>query len=104
MRTFHIGGTAQAVEAVDSSSRTSMGSCGCEIAMWCATSEGRRIVMGRNISIVIEDADGTERATHRLTAGARLHVDEGDEIKRGQRIAEWDPYTRPDPYRGGRDG
>ena len=22
-------------------------------------------------------------------------VDEGDKIKRGQRIAEWDPYTRP---------
>ena len=25
----------------------------------------------------------------------RLKVDEGDKIKRGQRIAEWDPYTRP---------
>jgi DNA-directed RNA polymerase subunit beta' len=24
-----------------------------------------------------------------------MHVDEGDKIKRGQRIAEWDPYTRP---------
>jgi DNA-directed RNA polymerase subunit beta' len=22
-------------------------------------------------------------------------VDEGDKVKRGQRIAEWDPYTRP---------
>ena len=27
--------------------------------------------------------------------GAKLLVDEGDEVKRGQRIAEWDPYTRP---------
>src|SRR6516225_7814840 len=26
---------------------------------------------------------------------ARLKVDDGDHIKRGQRIAEWDPYTRP---------
>jgi DNA-directed RNA polymerase subunit beta' len=24
-----------------------------------------------------------------------MRVDEGDKIKRGQRIAEWDPYTRP---------
>ena len=24
-----------------------------------------------------------------------MKVDEGDKIKRGQRIAEWDPYTRP---------
>ena len=22
-------------------------------------------------------------------------MDEGDQVKRGQRIAEWDPYTRP---------
>ena len=27
--------------------------------------------------------------------GARLKVDEGDKVKRGQRIAEWDPFTRP---------
>jgi len=27
--------------------------------------------------------------------GARMRVDEGDMVKRGQRIAEWDPYSRP---------
>ena len=32
---------------------------------------------------------------HRIQYGARMKVDEGDQIKRGQRIAEWDPYTRP---------
>ena len=32
---------------------------------------------------------------HRVPYGARLKVDEGDKVKRGQRIAEWDPYTRP---------
>jgi len=36
-----------------------------------------------------------ERATHRIQYGSRLHVDEGDSVKRGQRIAEWDPYSRP---------
>ena len=36
-----------------------------------------------------------ERAVHRIQYGARLQVDEGDQVKRGQRIAEWDPYTRP---------
>ena len=30
-----------------------------------------------------------------LTYGSRLLVDDGDKVKRGQRIAEWDPYTRP---------
>ena len=32
---------------------------------------------------------------HRVQYGARLQVDEGDKVKRGQRMAEWDPYTRP---------
>ena len=32
---------------------------------------------------------------HRIQYGARLKVDDGDKVKRGQRLAEWDPYTRP---------
>jgi DNA-directed RNA polymerase subunit beta' len=45
--------------------------------------------------VAVADADGTERATHRIQYGARMRVDEGDMVKRGQRIAEWDPYSRP---------
>ena len=51
--------------------------------------------MARNLAVVIVGPDGTERAVHRIQFGAKLKVDEGDEVKRGQRIAEWDPYTRP---------
>ena len=45
--------------------------------------------------IAIVDAGGKERTSHRVTYGARVLVDEGDTVKRGQRLAEWDPYTRP---------
>src|SRR5207237_1114931 len=58
-------------------------------------SEGELMAMARNIAVAIVDQDGTERAVHRIQYGARMKVDEGDHIKRGQRIAEWDPYTRP---------
>jgi multidrug efflux pump subunit AcrA (membrane-fusion protein) len=51
--------------------------------------------MGRNMAVVMVDDQGEERATHRVTYGAKLLVDDGDEVKRGQRLAEWDPYTRP---------
>jgi len=48
------------------------------------------------MAIIIVDQDGTtEHAVHRVQYGARLKVDEGDKITRGQRLAEWDPYTRP---------
>ena len=58
-------------------------------------SDGQHMVMGRNMAVLILDEAGKERATHRITYGSRLFVDEGDKVKRGQRIAEWDPYTRP---------
>jgi DNA-directed RNA polymerase subunit beta' len=56
-------------------------------------SSGRIITLGRNVSLVIEDEQGHERAVHKLTQGSRLFVNEGDKIKRGTRLAEWDPYT-----------
>jgi len=51
--------------------------------------------MARNMQIVIIDRDGTERASNRVTFGAKMLVDDGDKVKRGQRLSEWDPYTRP---------
>jgi DNA-directed RNA polymerase subunit beta' len=94
MRTFHIGGTAQ---VVDQSTLESSFDGKIEIRNRniVTDSEGRKIAMARNMQIVIVDSDGTERATNRVTFGSRLLIDEGDKVKRGQRMAEWDPYTRP---------
>ena len=59
-------------------------------------SQGRLIAMGRNVVLSITDASRA-RSWHRrrLPYGARLHVDEGDSVKRGARLAQWDPYMRP---------
>jgi DNA-directed RNA polymerase subunit beta' len=51
--------------------------------------------MGRNMAVIVADEEGKELATYKLIQGSHLKVDEGDTIKRGQRLAEWDPYTRP---------
>ncbi|MEZ5881037.1 MAG: DNA-directed RNA polymerase subunit beta' [Nitratireductor sp.] len=94
MRTFHIGGTAQ---VVDSSFLEASydGKVKIRNRNVVRDSEGRLMAMGRNMAIVIEDAKGNERASHRITYGSRIHVDDGDEVRQGQRLAEWDPYTRP---------
>ncbi|QRG04711.1 DNA-directed RNA polymerase subunit beta' [Xanthobacter dioxanivorans] len=94
MRTFHIGGAATLADSsfVESNFEGTVRIRNRNVAR---NSEGDLVVMVRNLAVVIVDHDGTERAVNRVQYGARLRVDEGDTIKRGQRIAEWDPYTRP---------
>ncbi len=94
MRTFHIGGTAQVVDSSFVESNFE-GQVKIRNRSMVRDSDGNMIAMARNMAIVIVDSEGTERAVHRIPYGSRVHVDEGDEMKRGQRIAEWDPYTRP---------
>ncbi|MDX1717470.1 MAG: DNA-directed RNA polymerase subunit beta', partial [Anderseniella sp.] len=94
MRTFHIGGTAQVLDEsfVESNHE---GIVRLRNSNVVTDSSGRIITLGRNVALVIEDEQGHERAVHKLTQGSRLFVNEGDKIKRGTRLAEWDPYTRP---------
>jgi DNA-directed RNA polymerase subunit beta' len=51
--------------------------------------------MGRNMQVAIMDSRSIERASHRIVYGARLMVDDGQAIKRGERIAEWNPNSLP---------
>ena len=99
MRTFHIGGAAQINEQsfIESNfdGTIKLKAKDKQANAVIKNSEGHLIVMSRNVTLAVVDPDGTERATHRLPYGARLQVNEGDVVKRGQRMAEWDPYTRP---------
>ena len=94
MRTFHIGGAAQIADTsfIESSFE---GTVKIRNRYVARNSDGDLVAMGRNLAVVIVGNDDVERAVHRIQYGARLRVDEGDTIKRGQRIAEWDPYSRP---------
>jgi DNA-directed RNA polymerase subunit beta' len=94
MRTFHIGGAAQINEQSFIESNFD-GKIHIKNKAIARNSEGENVAMVRNMVVAVVDADGTERATHRIQYGSRMRIDEGDTIKRGQRIAEWDPYTRP---------
>jgi DNA-directed RNA polymerase subunit beta' len=94
MRTFHIGGAAQISEQSFIESNFE-GGIKIKNKNVVRNSDGDLIAMSRNLIVAVVDPDGTERAVHRIQYGARLKVDDGDHIKRGQRIAEWDPYTRP---------
>ncbi len=94
MRTFHIGGAAQVLDEsyVESNHEGEVEIRNRNVAK---DTNGKLVVMGRNVAIAIKDANGNDRATHKVGYGSRLFVDTGDKVKRGIRIAEWDAYTRP---------
>ncbi len=94
MRTFHIGGVAQTVDTSFIESNFN-GTIRIKNRNVVKDSQGRLIAMGRNVAIAIEDQGGKELASLKVTSGARLLVDEGDTVKRGARLAQWDPFTRP---------
>jgi len=94
MRTFHIGGIAQG----GSQSFQEAGQPGrieFRNANVLENAAGELVVLGRNMQVAIIDDNGTERAAHKLTYGSKLFVREGSEVKRGDKLYEWDPYTLP---------
>jgi DNA-directed RNA polymerase subunit beta' len=95
MRTFHIGGAAQ--RGAEQSSVEAAFDARIEVKNRnvVMNSAGVPVVMGRNLELVLLDEAGREKARHRIPYGARLLADDGAEVKRGDRMAEWDPYTIP---------
>jgi DNA-directed RNA polymerase subunit beta' len=93
MRTFHIGGTAQVAEQ-SFFEATNEGVVRIDGGNSVQTPEGDLIVMSRNLMVTVA-VDGKDRESYKPPYGARLRVKNGDKVKRGQRLAEWDPYTTP---------
>jgi DNA-directed RNA polymerase subunit beta' len=94
MRTFHIGGAAQ-VAGQSKIEASYDGKIRLANRNVVKNSDGELIAMGRNMQMVIVDAKGLERASYRITYGAKLRVDEGASVKRGDRLAEWNPNALP---------
>jgi DNA-directed RNA polymerase subunit beta' len=94
MRTFHIGGAAQFAgqSKIEASYDGKVKIVNRNVVK---NSDGELIAMGRNMQVAILDPKGAERASYRITYGARLKVDDGANVKRGDRLAEWNPNAIP---------
>jgi DNA-directed RNA polymerase subunit beta' len=94
MRTFHIGGAAQVAEQSVMEAAYD-GVIKIVNRATVKNPSGDLIVLSRQSSIVVQDTDGKERQSMKLPYGAKLKLDDGAKVKRGDRIAEWDPYATP---------
>ena len=95
MRTFHIGGAAQKGAEQASVEIPFAGVLKLENNHTVTNTEGHALVLSRNCEIVIEDAQGREKSRHHVPYGAKILVAEGTKVKKGQKVAEWDPFTVP---------
>jgi DNA-directed RNA polymerase subunit beta' len=95
MRTFHIGGAVQRGAEQSSVEAAFDAKVQVKNRNVVTNSEGTAVVMGRNCELVLCDEAGRERARHRVPYGAKLLVDDNASVTKGQRLAEWDPYTLP---------
>ncbi|WP_432767751.1 MAG: DNA-directed RNA polymerase subunit beta' [Sphingopyxis sp.] len=94
MRTFHIGGAAQ-VNEQSNAEAISDGTIEYRDMNTIVDQRGRRLALARSGEIAIIDSEGRERASHKLPYGAQILHKDGEKVKKGDRIAEWDPFTMP---------
>ncbi|HEY2772423.1 MAG TPA: DNA-directed RNA polymerase subunit beta' [Candidatus Binatia bacterium] len=99
MRTFHIGGTASR-----RAERTTLEPRNDGVVRFVQVEsvedrEGHLVVMNRNAEIsiveVLEEGQQRERERYPLVHGARLRKRDGERVKAGELIAEWDPFMTP---------
>ncbi len=96
MRTFHIGGAASRNAMASSVETKSSGTIGFAIGLrYVTNAKGDRVAISRSGEIIIYDDNRRERERHKIPYGATITVGDGDVVKAGQRLASWDPLTRP---------
>ncbi len=95
MRTFHIGGAAQRGAEQSSISAVSDGKVKFSEKSTLTNRDGKTVVIARNSEITLVDKSGAEIHRYKLPYGAIINHKHNSEIKKGEHLAEWDPYNIP---------
>src|SRR6185312_4030187 len=94
MRTFHIGGVGQIRTEQSSLEARNEGAVKLNNVQLVKRKD-HSVVMNRQGELVLVDEIGRERERYGLQYGARLMVEDGQRVKGGQVLAEWDPFAMP---------
>jgi DNA-directed RNA polymerase subunit beta' len=93
MRTFHIGGTASRTHEASTEEAKNEGIVKFLNILHVTNRDQNLVVMNRNGTLIIADEVGREKERYSVAYGAILKVKEGQRIKPGQILVEWDPYS-----------
>jgi len=95
MRTFHIGGTASKEIERSNIRVQNAGHVVFSRVRTVENSKGESMLMGKSGQVKIVDDQGREREKYSLPSGAKLFVKADQEVKKGDLLAEWDPFNEP---------
>jgi DNA-directed RNA polymerase subunit beta' len=95
MRTFHIGGAASRAAAVDNITVKTTGSVKFNNLKSVEHATGSLVAVSRSGEISVLDAHGRERERYKLPYGSMIASKDGDAVKAGQTVANWDPHNHP---------
>src|SRR5207237_3817508 len=93
IRTIHTGGTASVGSEQLRLESKNTGTGRFIKVQTVKSKAGDLVVMNRQASIAIVDEKGREREHYSVVYGAKVKVNEGDQVQLGQVMVEWDPYT-----------
>ncbi|MAW61182.1 MAG: DNA-directed RNA polymerase subunit beta' [Planctomycetes bacterium] len=95
MRTFHIGGTASHTAEISSTKAKRGGTVEYYELRTVTNPDGDMVALSRNGALIVRDAKGRELDRYDVPLGARVHVANGDKIKKGGKVVDWDAHFLP---------
>lgn len=93
MRTFHVGGIAMGSAEKSTLEAKNNGTIKFNNLKSVISREGSLVVVNRNANIAILDHRGREIEHYQVPYGAKILVNDGEEVKARQEFAEWDPFN-----------
>jgi DNA-directed RNA polymerase subunit beta' len=94
MKTFHIGGTASGLASQPYFVAKNDGIVAWRGVRVLKNRSGQSIVMSRKGRLVIFSKDERELQSHDLEYGSIIYIEDGQEVKVGTKLVEWDPDNR----------
>ncbi len=94
MRTFHVGGIASGTVEQSRVEARSNGKVQYRDLETAINRKGDRVVISRGAEVAVVDAKDKELERYPAPPGAAIHYEDGQTIKKGSLLLEWDPFIR----------
>jgi DNA-directed RNA polymerase subunit beta' len=94
MRTFHVGGVASSAFKQPIINAKNSGRLVYKDLRTVHSPDGW-VALNKNGTISVRDKEGLELESHPIVIGSFIPVQDGEDVKKGDVLAKWDPYNVP---------